>query len=152
VGPAAFAEAAVPTSYRIDPERRTVFTRATGVLRDEDLRILWKTIQNDPEMRVGLNELHDRTGVTACEVSTGFIWKFAESFQRFDADKRLRDTKVATVATKDVVYGLFQMNATLRDEAPAEFRVFRSMSEAREWLGLPTNGDDTDATWKQVGS
>jgi hypothetical protein len=140
----------VPTSYRIDRERRTVFTRASGVLRDEDLRMLWENIQKDPDMRVGFNELHDRTGVTACELSSAFIWEFAESFRRFDTDERLRGTKVATVATKDVLYGLFQMNATLRCDAPADFRVFRSMSEAREWLGLPTNGDN-DANWKEVG-
>jgi hypothetical protein len=139
-------------SYRIDRRLRTLFTQTTAVLRDEDLRTLWRAIKRDPEMRPGLNELHDRTGVTACELSTAFVWEFAESFSEFDSDQRVNGAKVATVATKDALYGLAQMNATLRGQSPAEFRVFRDVSEARAWLGLPPEPDDSNLNWNTVCS
>ncbi len=142
----------MPTSYRIDRQRHTLFTRRTGVVRDEDISTLWQAIMRDPEIQLGLNELHDLPGVTVCELSTRFVWESAEWFSRFDSDERVRGAKIATVATKDVLYGLSQMDATLRTESPAEFRVFRDMSEAREWLGLPANGNDSDSKWKEVGS
>ncbi len=140
----------MPTSYRIDRERHFLFTRATGVLKDEDLRMLQHALMRDPEMRPGLNELHDRTGVTACELSTAFVWESCESFREFDSDERLRGMKVAIAATKDVMFGVSLMYETLRIESPIEFQVFRCMPEAREWLGLPVNSDDTNSDWKEV--
>jgi hypothetical protein len=109
------------TSYRIDNEQHLLFTRATGVLGEEDLRALWRAILRDPEIRRGLNELNDATGVTACQISTSFVWESAESCRRFDSDERVRGRKVAL-----------------------------SLSEAREWLGLPERDGDTNSNWKEV--
>jgi hypothetical protein len=47
--------------------------------------------------------------------------------------------KMALVATNDEFYGLGRMYEMLRDGSPLEIAVFRSLSEAEEWLGLPAN-------------
>jgi hypothetical protein len=41
----------MPIAYRIDKQQRTLFTRATGVLWDEDLREFDRVIVRDPEVK-----------------------------------------------------------------------------------------------------
>ena len=141
----------MPTRYRIDEQRHTLFTQTTGAVWDANIRTLWQAILPDLEVSPGLNELHDFTGVTRTEVSTAYLWASAEEFKQFDSDERVLGKKVATVATTDLAYALCQLHATLRGLSPAEFRVFRSLSEAQEWLGLPAHGADSDLKWKEVG-
>ena len=142
----------MPLSYRIDRERRTLFTRAAGVLGDEGLRLLWRVVLRDPELSRRVNELHDLTGVTAVEISSALVWEFADEMKVLDGSERHSGVKMATVAARDVLYGLARMYETLRAESSAEFGVFRSMAEAREWLGLPATRDDFDGDWKEVCS
>jgi hypothetical protein len=137
------------TSYRIDAQLRTLFIRASGVLRDEDLGLLWRSIISDPEMRPDLNELADYTRVTASTVTTRFVWDLTDSFRRFDR-VRSRQAKVAVVAKLDVLYGLALMSETLSEPSPVQYRTFRDVSEAREWLGLPLAATDAGSSWKEV--
>ncbi len=119
---------------------------------DEGLRLLWRVVLRDPELSRRVNELHDLTGVTAVEVSSALVWGFADEMKVLDGDERHSGVKMATVAPRDVLFGLARMYETLRAESPVELRAFRSMSEAREWLGLPVNSDDTNSDWKEVCS
>jgi hypothetical protein len=141
----------VSVSYRIDQERHTLFIRATGVLRDEDLGLLWRAIVKDPDMKPDFDELADLTGVTTSQLSTRFVWDLTEWLKKVGA-QRARRGKMATVATKDVLYGLAQMSAALSEGYPAEFRTFRSLSAARDWLGLSAEGSEADAHWNEIRS
>jgi hypothetical protein len=109
--------------------------------------MLWEAILSELQADPGLNELHDLTGVTKTDISTSLVWELSQSeaMRVLDADERSRGTKVAIAAKLDVLYGLALMNQTLRSESPAEFRAFRSVSEAREWLGLPAIRDDSNS-------
>jgi hypothetical protein len=122
------------------------------VLRDEEIHGLARAIMTDPEMRLDFKRLNDFTGVRAVEVSTPVLWDTAEWYRRFDSDERVKGSKIALVAAKDVLYGLSLMYHTLRSESPIEFSVFREMSEAREWLGLPSTDAESGSNWKDLGS
>ena len=49
--------------------------------------------------------------------------------------------KVAAVAATDEGITLLWLNRSVREHggSPVEFGIFRSLSEARSWLGLPSN-------------
>jgi hypothetical protein len=129
-----------------------LFTRATGVVRDEDIRRLARAITDDPEMRPDFDRLNDFTEVTAVEVSTEVIWEMAQVYGELDSSEGPRGMKIAAVTTKDVVYGLMLMYQTLRTDSPFEFKTFRDMSQARAWLGLPPKAGDSHGPWNEVCS
>lgn len=49
------------------------------------------------------------------------------------------ESKLAMVATSDLFFGFSRMYEMLRDESPVEIKVFRTLPEAVQWLGLPEN-------------
>ncbi len=138
----------MPARYRIDANRRILFTETAGVVTEVELRRLWREIRRDPRMKIGFHELHDYSAVTKAEASTDFFRHFAISFRRYDDDGGTKGTKIAIVAASDEVYGLGRMTEILRDESPPEFRVSRDLAAAREWLGLPVEEEGSaDAEW-----
>ena len=50
------------------------------------------------------------------------------------------DAPRAYVAPRDAVFGMLRAYQATADETYAHTRVFRSMAEARAWLGLDPSG------------
>ena len=50
----------------------------------------------------------------------------------------------AFVGDRDYLFGMLRMHETMLDDAPAEYAVFRTVEEAREWLGIPGAGGAAD--------
>ena len=58
-------------------------------------------------------------------------------------DSEIGNGKIAVAASKDGVFGMARMREMMSDgRRSAEFRVFREVSEAAKWLGLPGLRDD----------
>jgi len=120
----------VPTSYRIDSQRRTIFSTAKGVLQDDDLRSHQSEVLADVEFDRGFDQLWDFREVERVEVSTAMLGALA-SARSYEAG-----VKRAMVAPSDLGFGMARMFQMLHDHAPEEIQVFRSMEEAEAWLGL----------------
>lgn len=126
----------MPVSYTYDEKENFVYTKASGVLTDEDLREFAKAMVADPRIKPGLRELVDLRAVDSVKLSTdslGFIIHL-----NLENAEKYRGKMIALVATRELLYGLskyFEVISHL-DNAPFRLEVFRTISEAKEWLGL----------------
>ena len=118
------------TSYRIDKSLGMIFSSASGVLTDDDLRGHQRAVLADPDFDPHFSQIWDFQGVEDVEVSSETLRLLAES-KSYSAE-----SKRAVVAPRDVLYGMARMFQMLHEEAPEAFRVFRTSDEARAWLGL----------------
>jgi len=121
----------MPIKYEIDPSRRLILTTADGVLTDTDVIGHKKALIADPAFQPGMLELSDVRDVNQLDVTPEGIRVFT-SFDRAHDDQPGR---LAIVASEDFVFGMarmYQMSTT--DDS--NVGVFRSMEEAKEWLGV----------------
>ena len=118
-------------SYRIDTELGIVFSVGTGTVTDEDLVNHQESVSRDPLFHPGLSQLVDGRAVTEVKATPQGIRALISGNPYGHGSKR------AFVAPNDTNNGLARMFELGRIDAEDEFRVFRSMDQAREWLGLP---------------
>ena len=124
----------MPASYKIDLEHCIILSTASGTLTDEELRSHQRDVLADPDFESTLNQLWDLREVVRSETSSAALGDLAR------ARSYSVGTKRALVAPRDVQFGMARMFQTLHDGAPEDLRVFRSLEEARDWLGLePTD-------------
>lgn len=122
--------------YTYDEKENFILTTFSGILTDEDLETQAKAVAADPRVRPGAREIVDLRAVEQVEASTesiGFI---------IVMDKEHRDKfegmKTAIVAPRDLLFGLSKIFEVLSEveNAPSTVKVFRTMPEARNWLGI----------------
>ncbi len=132
----------MPIGYSIDKNLGVVLTTATGRLTDEDILEDKRQLTSDPDFSPGLVELSDIRAVTELAVTPEGIAKMVMQDAE-DADK-LGAHKLAIVVSKEVAFGLARMYESMTEQNMPNVQIFREMSEAREWLGLPAE-DMADA-------
>ena len=124
----------MPLEYRVDVSLRTVFARASGVLTDTDVLAFVEGVLAHPSMEPDFNQLFDAREVTKLELSGACVREVSTDTGFGEGSLR------AFVTESDAGFGMARMYQTLRDTYPDEVRVFRSIDEARAWLGLPAEG------------
>ena len=123
----------MPADYTIDKSQRMVFSKAYGIMTDEDIISHQEMLRDDPDFDPGFSQLVDCTNVTkADDLSTDGVYELARR-HLFGAE-----SKRAFVAPEKLLYGLFRMFQILTDDYPDELDVFRDMTEARKYLKLET--------------
>jgi hypothetical protein len=120
----------MPTSYRIDRERGIIFSRGYGVLTDEDLQRHTESALADPAFDPGLDQLYDFTDVMETRVSAECIRELGRRSVYGPGARR------AFVTPKDHQFGLARMFEITSEDRSGRVVVFRSLAEARAWLGL----------------
>ena len=127
----------MPLDYRIDPERRLVFTRGSGTLEDHEIFDYQYKVWSKPEV-AGFDELVDMSSVTQIMLpSIERVRELAELAARMGRDSPR--SRMAIVAPDDLAFGLGRMFGTHRDNAAPGVKpvnVFRTMPEALAWLGI----------------
>lgn len=124
-------------SYRIDKKRQAVFSLAAGTLTDMDCIRHRDRLLKDPRMDPSYDQLADFSRVERVKVTINGIHALAHRIPFGENSKR------AFVVGHDFAYGMARMYQALTDHHSHELTVFRDMSKAREWLGLPP-----EATWE----
>ncbi len=120
----------MPTSYRIDRERGIIFSRGYGVLTDEDLERHTESALADPAFDPGLDQLYDFTDVVETRVSADCIRELARIAAYGPGARR------AFVTPEEHQFGLARMFELSSQDRSGRVMVFRSVAEARAWLGL----------------
>lgn len=122
----------MPIDYRIDSTLGIVFTTATGTLTNQELIAHKRRLQEDPAFRAGMGQLSDVRGVDRLDVTTDGVVQFAQH----DATHAgtLERSKLAIVATEDVIFGMARMYPTRTSSHRPNVGVFRSLDEATAWL------------------
>jgi hypothetical protein len=127
----------MPLIYRIDPKRRLVITRGSGILKDQEVFDYQQEVWSRPEV-AGFNELVDMSAVVQILVpSMERIRDLAELSARMSRGAPL--SKMAIVAPGDLSFGLGHMYDMCRDTVAPGLKpigVFRTMPEALAWLGV----------------
>src|SRR5262249_5706391 len=118
-------------------ERRLVTAKGRGVLTDEDIFGYQKEVWSRPDV-AGYNELVDMRDVEKIALpSVKRIKDLAKLSSETDAAGQ--GSKFAIVAASDCAFGLgrmYEMYRALQFRSTKEVGVFRTLEEARDFLGL----------------
>jgi hypothetical protein len=122
----------MPITYQIDPKLWLVEMRCAGPVSMADLQAKMQTVFDDPLFGANMNLLGDIAGIvpqfTTKEVTAYQEWR--KQMPRFG--------KLAIVASTDFEFGVGrQFELGTNAIGGSDVRVFRSMKQARDWLGLP---------------
>jgi hypothetical protein len=127
----------MPANYTIDPVRRMVFTRAEGILTEPETSDLYRKIRQDPAFDPGFSQLCDLTVVEEIQTSAPYLRELATQ-SIFS-----RGARRAFVTSQVFHYGLARMLQSFCEIEGTEIGVFKTMTEAEAWLGLPARGKET---------
>ena len=125
----------MPITYEIDVQAGLIVTIATGVLTNQELLEHKRRLSRDPNIRAGMVELSDVRGIDRLEVTAEGVWQFVAHDGADGA--RFADYRLAIVASEAVVYGMARMYQMMTERS-ATVAVFKTMSDARAWLGAGT--------------
>jgi hypothetical protein len=117
-------------TYRIDPERRLVLTRAWGVLTARQLADVMSRILLDPRFDPTYRSLGDLSEVTDILIEP------MDAAQTAASPIFAHGVRRAIVAPSDVAFGMARMFATFAERSGQEVQIFREMQLAEEWLQL----------------
>ena len=135
----------MPASYLIDQERGVVFSRAWGVLTDKDLLAHAKVLRSDARLTPGLPQICDFRDVTKLGVTSEGVRRVARN-NPFEPDARR-----SFVAPADETVGMIRMFGIYMNADNSQFRIFRTLAPAMEWIGLdpetPWPGQQPDAAF-----
>jgi hypothetical protein len=126
----------MPIDYQIDHTRRLVTAQGRGVLSDQDVFEYQRNVWSRTEV-AGYDELVDMCAVERIAVpSAERVAQLAVLSASMDVH---RPSKFAIVAPQHVAFGLgrmYQINRGLEESSTKEVGVFRTRTEALEFLGL----------------
>ena len=117
----------MPADYRIDRLKGVVYSRAWGVLTDQDLEDNRAALFADPAFEPDLAQLYDFSQVSALRVTSAALQRLAPTSRFAPLARR------AIVVGTDEAFGMARMYAILtgREEW---IRVFRDRESATRWL------------------
>ena len=120
----------MPASYLIDDERRTIFSRAWGVLTDADVIRHNRALILEPRFRAGYNRLADFRDVTELRLTAEVVLSESALLRLAPESRR------AFVVSSDLAFGfarMFQLGGAVSDEA---LQVVRDLESGMAWIGL----------------
>ncbi len=124
----------MPFTSEIDPARGMVTTRVTGRPTPTQLRAHQDRLAADPDFDPAYDHLFDLSDVEALDVDPQDIRSLAD-LTIFDLTSRR-----AVVAPRSHHFGLSRMYQALHS-ADERVGVFRTRTEALEWLGHPGDSE-----------
>ena len=120
----------MPASYRIDTAVRVIFSKAEGLLTDQDMLEHQSRLREDPAFNWSFDHIYDFSEVTAVEVADDTLDRLVER-QPF-----LKGVKRAFVVNSDKTREMVE-RLLAHQETPLEQRdIFDTVEAARRWLHL----------------
>jgi hypothetical protein len=123
----------MPFTYHIDTERNLVTVEAKGSITPQEAFATFDEVVAHPEFRPDMKVLSDHREMETV-VSVEFVRMFLGRVSQMK--EVLQQARWAFVERGLVRYGMARMASILSDPLGVKLRAFRSISEAREWLGL----------------
>jgi hypothetical protein len=126
----------VPGSYLIDMPRRIVFTRAWGVLIDDEMIAHARALRADARFEPAFHQVIDFREVSMMKITTPGVLGVAQR------NPFAPEARRALIVASDEAYGLARMYAAQIASGDNQIRIFRVFGPAMEWVGL-----DATAEW-----
>ncbi len=126
----------MPVEYTYDEKENYVYTKASGVLTDDDLKGFADALAKDSRIRPGLRELVDCRAVDSMKGSMDIFGYIIHL--NIENREKYTGKRIAIVAPRELLFGLSKYFEVIShiDNAPFRIEVFRTISEAKEWLGI----------------
>lgn len=121
----------MPISRCTDKDPTLIYTLLSGRITDTELWVYYERAiaeKDDAPWR----ELVDGTQVTEMALTPEGLTRLASVVEA--SPEKIRDGRVAMVATNAVTYGVFRMWELQREGLNYEVRVFRDLELALAWL------------------
>lgn len=121
--------------YRIDPGQRLIVIGGSGRLDPTEIIAHHRRVREDPAFRPEFDQLIDLRAAT----DASDVWA---DIPRYAWGRSVTGIRRAFVAPqpRGLVYGVARQNAAYAEMEGVQARVFDSLADAEEWLGLPPGG------------
>lgn len=119
-------------AYELDEERSLAIVTVRGDLSDGEMVDWFGGFLAALGRLERVGGVVDTRGLAGFQVSSEAVHTLTVMAEGHDAV--FADSRWAFVADQDVVFGMARMYQMLRESAPYEIGVFRSMEEALRWL------------------
>ncbi len=126
-------------SYRIDKALGLLVVVGRGAITDQEIGEYAETVAADPDLACVRMELADFRDAEFTVSPAGITRLAGLDRERLAS---LGEVKRALVVSNDLQYGLVRMYGQYLALAGHQVMPFRDMEEAREWLGVPEQGED----------
>jgi hypothetical protein len=126
----------IPIHFQIDHDRRIVMARCVGTMTDRDVFDYQRSAWSGPET-TGYDEIMDMSETEDIAVPSAQRVRDLATVSA-GMDTRVPTSKFAIVAPGDLAYGLgrmYQAYRQLDERSTKQVAVFRTMEEARQWIG-----------------
>lgn len=121
----------MPIHYRIDPERRRIWTTCIGDVNPKEISQHFRDLARDPNRPDRLNVLLDLTEMTSLP-ETPQLRAVTNDLKRYQPDMQF--DACAIVASRNVLFGMMRMFQALARNSFTTTQVFRTAGEAEAWL------------------
>lgn len=124
----------MPLTHRVSTRPPLLLVSARGVLTDQELVEGYRAAYADEAHRPGMDELVDFRNVARFDLTAQGIRRLID----LTVGLELGDVpfRSAVVTRSAAMTGMVRMYEILREESPEDTRVFESMDDALEFLGL----------------
>ena len=140
----------MPFKWTVDAAQKLIYKKVWGVYDDDEAAASSTEINTIIEHSVEFerfDQIQDLRDVSDYQVTPKLMRRIAQEVTVRRGASALPEVCVAYVVEKDLPYGLGRMYQAYSDEADSmTFRVYRSLEEVEQWLGvkisdIPTNPD-----------
>ncbi|MBI1375274.1 MAG: hypothetical protein GC159_21355 [Phycisphaera sp.] len=132
----------MPADFKLDIEARVVYSRAWGVLHDDDMNTHMQRIRElvaSGEIDAAWVQILDFSAVEEVRVTSGCVRQLVE-LNPWPAESRR-----AAIAPDTLIFGLVRMYELASCERGHNVRAFSNPQDAFEWLGVdPPDAPDTE--------
>lgn len=121
----------MPIAYQIDKANRIIRTKCSGLVTIEEVLDHFRTLERDPDCPKYADVLLDLREETTIPTKNN-LQEMTLEISRIRG--RVQFGTCAVIACSDALFGMLRMFEVFTEQYFRETRVFRTASEAEEWL------------------
>ncbi|NLX25887.1 MAG: hypothetical protein GXY61_08015 [Lentisphaerae bacterium] len=128
----------MPAYYTVDTDLKVVFVIHLGNVDDKEALAENEKLGSDPLITPELSYFVDLREAKSEMRTTAMLHRLAEQAKQWRGDSS-SGSRVAILVARDISFGLARMFEVYTDVDENNFRVFREIHEAADWLGIPVS-------------
>lgn len=132
------SDSQMPIDYRVIVPAGIVHATFRGRISVSDIEAYRSRLRIDAEFSPEMDSLADFSEVSTLEPVGSEMATIVLD------DPFIQNSRHAAAASNPAVFGMLRMYEMMANRAGSRSRVFRTLAEAQEWLGLTTGGIDLD--------
>lgn len=128
----------MPITCQFKPDESLVVFTHIGMVSDEEFLTRYEACFEDPRFDNSFDLLVDLRETNSSPRGTTVLSRLAD-YMRQKYENVEREPKAAVLAPELLSFGLARMFEVFSEDVTIDFRVFRTIDEAVDWLGMSGN-------------